>query len=137
MNITSLDHLVLTVKSVERSCHFYGEVLGMEIVTFGQDRKAASFGQQKINFQEVGKEIDPKAKYPTSGSGDLCLITEDTPAHVLQQLKQKGVAVELGPVQRTGALGPITSIYVRDPDDNLVEISSYTPHVQMSSRPNG
>jgi len=134
MKITNLDHLVLTVQSVERSCQFYGEVLGMEIVTFGQDRKAASFGQQKINFQEVGKEIDPKAKYPAPGSGDFCLITADTPANVLLHLKQKGVAVELGPVQRTGAMGPITSIYVRDPDDNLVEISSYTPHVQINSR---
>ncbi|WP_028562747.1 VOC family protein [Paenibacillus pinihumi] len=126
MKISRLDHLVLTVKDVEKSCKFYNEVLGMEIVTFGQDRKAASFGEQKINFQEVGKEIDPKAKYPTPGSGDFCLITIDPPASVLEHLKKKGVPVELGPVQRTGALGPITSIYIRDLDENLVEISSYT-----------
>ncbi|REK76161.1 VOC family protein [Paenibacillus paeoniae] len=131
MKILRYDHLVLTVASIEQSIRFYGDVLGMEIETFGQNRKAAKFGQQKINFQEVGKEIDPKAKYPVPGSGDFCLITESTPAEVQRYLELKGVPIELGPVQRTGALGPITSIYIRDPDQNLVEISSYTPHIHI------
>ncbi|WP_138755661.1 VOC family protein [Paenibacillus sinopodophylli] len=125
MNINRLDHLVLTVRSVEASCTFYQEVLGMEIITFGEERKAASFGQQKINFHEVDKEIDPKANTPLPGSSDLCLITSETPIVVLQHLKKLGVAVVLGPVERTGALGSITSIYIRDPDYNLIEISSY------------
>ncbi|RXZ81649.1 VOC family protein [Paenibacillaceae bacterium] len=131
MKILRLDHLVLTVQSVDASSKFYSEVLGMEIVTFGQDRKAAVFGQQKINFQEVGKEIDPKAYRPTPGSGDFCLITDETPPNVLRHLKKLGVKIELGPVERTGALGSIISIYIRDPDENLVEISSYSPKIKV------
>lgn len=134
LKILRYDHWVLTVKSIEASIRFYRDVLGMDIQTFGQGRKAARFGQQKINFQEVGHEIDPKAEHPTPGSGDFCLITNSTPEEVLQHLSGKGVPIVLGPVQRTGALGPITSVYVRDPDQNLVEISSYTPQVRIRAR---
>ncbi|WP_205601133.1 VOC family protein [Virgibacillus sp. Bac330] len=129
-----MDHLVLTVESVEQSIQFYGDVLGMEIETFNQNRKAARFGLQKINFQEVDKEISPKASHPTPGSGDFCLITTNTPKEVLRQLKAKRVSIVLGPVQRSGALGSITSIYVRDPDQNLIEISSYHPHVKVHGK---
>ncbi len=125
MQIINLDHLVLTVKDIETSCIFYHEVLGMEIVTMGHGRKAALFGQQKLNFQESGKEINPKANKPTPGSGDLCLITSETLSQVVQHFEKIGIAIEVGPVQRKGALGPITSIYIRDPDANLIEISIY------------
>ncbi|NUU61947.1 VOC family protein [Paenibacillus agri] len=134
MKIARFDHLVLTVRDVEASCRFYGEVLGMEIISFGQDRKAAKFGQQKINFQQVGQEIDPKAKRPTMGSGDFCLITSDSLIDVKKHLAEQGVKIELGPVERTGALGPMYSIYIRDPDENLVEISSYEPYVRMQGK---
>lgn len=125
MKIIRYDHIVLTVENIERSVRFYGDVLGMEIQTFGEGRKAARFGQQKINFQEIGKEIDPKADNPTSGSGDICLITESTPDEVIRHLTGYGVSIELGPVPRTGAVGSVISVYIRDPDGNLVEISSY------------
>ncbi|MFF2093831.1 VOC family protein [Paenibacillus sp. NPDC058174] len=134
MEILRFDHLVLTVKDVEASCRFYGDVLGMKIITFGQGRKAAKFGQQKINFQQLGEEIDPKAKTPTPGSGDFCIITSDSIRSILDQLNTHGAKVELGPVERSGALGPIQSIYVRDPDENLVEISSYGPSVTIHGR---
>ncbi|MDQ0207343.1 VOC family protein [Alkalicoccobacillus murimartini] len=125
MNFLRLDHFVLTVKSIEASCIFYQEVLGMEIEVFGEGRKAAKFGQQKINFHQVGQEIDPKAKSPMSGSGDICLITNESQESTMEHLKQQNVEIELGPVKRTGALGPIQSIYIRDPDENLIEISRY------------
>ncbi|WP_042159214.1 VOC family protein [Paenibacillus gorillae] len=134
MEILRLDHLVLTVNDVEASCLFYGDILGMEIITFGQGRKAAKFGQQKINFQQLGEEIDPKAKMPTPGSGDFCIITSDSIRSILEQLKRHDIKVELGPVERSGALGPMQSVYIRDPDENLVEISSYGPSVTIHER---
>ncbi|OBZ18617.1 virulence protein [Bacillus sp. FJAT-27264] len=134
MKIARFDHLVLTVRDVEASCRFYGEVLGMQIISFGKDRKAAKFGQQKINFQQVGQEIDPKAKQPTRGSGDFCLITSDSLNDVKKHLAEQDVKIELGPVERTGALGPMYSIYIRDPDENLVEISSYEPYMRMQGK---
>lgn len=125
MKIERLDHFVLTVKDLEATIRFYTDILGMEVVEFGQNRKALTFGSQKINLHEAGKEFEPKAKSPTPGSGDFCMITV-TPIHeVLLYLNAKGIHIEEGPVKRTGALGEIESVYIRDPDDNLIEISNY------------
>jgi catechol 2,3-dioxygenase-like lactoylglutathione lyase family enzyme len=99
----------------------------MEAVTFGAGRTALTFGSSKINLHEAGKEFEPKALRPTPGSADLCLIVQDSIADVMAQLAAAGVPVEEGPVQRTGATGPITSCYLRDPDDNLIELSNYQP----------
>ena len=125
MRIESIDHLVLTVADIEATCRFYESVLGMEVVTFGGGRRALRFGTQKINLHEVGRELDPKAARPVAGSGDLCLITAIPIAEAEAHIRAQGIAIEIGPVTRTGAMGPITSLYIRDPDQNLVEISSY------------
>ncbi|XP_056328969.1 glyoxalase domain-containing protein 5 [Danio aesculapii] len=123
--ISHLDHLVLTVRDLNKTTHFYSKVLGMEVVTFKGDRKALSFGEQKINLHQVGKEFEPKAQTPTPGSADLCLITKTPLKAVADHLKACGVTIEEGPVDRTGAVGPISSLYFRDPDDNLIEVSNY------------
>ncbi|XP_051514220.1 glyoxalase domain-containing protein 5 [Myxocyprinus asiaticus] len=125
VHISRLDHLVLTVRDLNKTTNFYTTVLGMEVVTFKGDRKALSFGEQKLNLHQVGKEFEPKAKIPTPGSADLCLITKTPLATVAAHLKACGVTIEEGPVDRTGAVGPITSLYFRDPDDNLIEVSNY------------
>jgi catechol 2,3-dioxygenase-like lactoylglutathione lyase family enzyme len=128
MKISRLDHLVLTVKDVEATCRFYETVLGMEVVTFGAGRKALRFGMQKINLHEAGHEIDPKAMLPTRGSADLCLIAETPVEEVLEELKAQNIKVqEGGIVERTGAVGVIRSVYFRDPDGNLLEVSNYLP----------
>ncbi|MBD2104707.1 ACT domain-containing protein [Leptolyngbya sp. FACHB-261] len=124
MKIQRLDHLVLTVRDLEVSCQFYAQVLGMEVVTFGEGRKALHFGQQKINLHELGREFEPKAERATAGSADLCLLSETALTQVIEHLQQCGVEVLEGPVRRTGALGPIDSVYLRDPDGNLLEVSS-------------
>jgi catechol 2,3-dioxygenase-like lactoylglutathione lyase family enzyme len=124
IRLTGLDHLVLTVADAERTIAFYERVLGMRPVTFTNGRRALAFGTSKINLHEVGHELLPRAAHPTPGSADLCLLT-GTPQHrVLDHLAACGVPVEEGPVPRTGAQGPITSTYVRDPDGNLIEIST-------------
>ncbi|WP_298374224.1 VOC family protein [Azospirillum sp.] len=123
--IVRLDHFVLTVASIERTCAFYERVLGMGCVTFGNGRKALTFGQQKINLHEVGKEFEPKAHRPSAGSADFCLITNTPLAEVIAHLQRQDVVIEEGPVARTGAIGPIQSVYIRDPDANLVEIANY------------
>ncbi|NXG73215.1 GLOD5 protein, partial [Baryphthengus martii] len=123
--VQRLDHLVLTVKSIEDTVAFYSKVLGMEVVTFKGNRKALHFGNQKFNLHEAGKEFEPKARCPVPGSADICLITQAPLDQLLDQLKACGVTVEEGPVARTGAMGPITSIYFRDPDENLIEVSTY------------
>jgi catechol 2,3-dioxygenase-like lactoylglutathione lyase family enzyme len=125
MKIERLDHLVLTVADIAKTCEFYQKVLGMETVTFGAGRKALSFGQQKINLHPAGKEFEPKAVRPTPGSGDLCFITSTPVAAVIVHLKKAGVTIEEGPVPRAGATGPIQSVYFRDPDGNLIEVSNY------------
>ncbi|WP_091371412.1 VOC family protein [Mucilaginibacter mallensis] len=125
MKINRLDHLVLTVKDIDATCAFYRDILRMEIETFQQGRKALKFGIQKINLHQYGHEIDPKAINPTPGSGDLCFIADTPIAEVVETLKTKGIAIETGPVERTGATGKIISVYLRDPDQNLVEISNY------------
>ncbi len=124
MKIDSLDHLVLTVADIEASCAFYQRVLGMEVVTFGQGRKALAFGAQKINLHQAGKEFEPKAQRPTPGSADLCFLTSVPLPEVQAHLAACGVTVSEGPVQRTGAQGPILSVYFRDPDLNLIEVSN-------------
>ncbi|NXA12868.1 GLOD5 protein, partial [Sapayoa aenigma] len=125
--IQRLDHLVLTVKSIEDTVAFYSKVLGMEVVTFKGNRKALRFGHQKFNLHEAGKEFEPKARHPVPGSADICLITQVPLERLLDHLKACGVAIEEGPVDRTGAVGPITSVYFRDPDENLIEVSRYCP----------
>lgn len=127
MKIDSLDHLVLTVKDVEASCAFYARVMGMEVVTFGEGRKALAFGAQKINLHQAGREFEPKAQQPTPGSADLCFLTSVPLAQVQSHLAACGVAVSEGPVRRTGAQGPILSVYFRDPDFNLIEVSNRLP----------
>jgi catechol 2,3-dioxygenase-like lactoylglutathione lyase family enzyme len=122
--IDHLDHLVLTVASIDATVAFYTSALGMELVTFG-DRKALRFGEQKINLHQVGKEFEPKAVHPTPGSGDLCFITKAPIEEVISHLKASSCAIELGPVERSGTIGEMRSIYIRDPDFNLIEISNY------------
>jgi catechol 2,3-dioxygenase-like lactoylglutathione lyase family enzyme len=125
MRVVSLDHLVLTVRSVEATCAFYAGVLGMEFVTFGEGRKALKFGSQKINLHEQGKEFEPKAAQPTPGSADLCFVTDAPLSEVIEHLNSVGVPILEGPVVRAGAVGPIRSVYFRDPDANLIEVSVY------------
>ena len=125
MRIDRLDHLVLTVADIDATVAFYTRVLGMEAVTFGAGRTALAFGRSKINLHRAGHEFEPKALRPTPGSADLCLITTAPPAAVLAHLDAQHVPVEDGPVPRTGARGLIASIYIRDPDGNLIEIASY------------
>ncbi|XP_034036825.1 glyoxalase domain-containing protein 5 [Thalassophryne amazonica] len=133
VEVTHLDHLVLTVKSVPDTVNFYTSVLGMEEITFKGNRKALAFGQQKINLHQLGQEFEPKAKLPTSGSADLCLITRTPLSTVAAHLKDCGVQIEEGPVQRSGAVGTISSLYFRDPDDNLIEVSNYIQTVSPGS----
>lgn len=123
--IDRLDHTVLTVRDIDVSCDFYHEVLGMEVITFGEGRRALKFGAQKFNLHQAGGEFEPKAHRPTPGSADFCLITSTPMPEVMARLADCGVEVFEGPVARTGAQGPITSVYFRDPDLNLVEVSVY------------
>ncbi len=123
--LTRLDHLVLTVTDLDQTAGFYQRVLGMRPVIFGAGRRALEFGTSKINLHQAGQEIIPHAARPTRGSADLCLITTSPPGEVLAHLDAENVPVEDGPAPRTGARGPITSIYIRDPDGNLIEIASY------------
>lgn len=125
MKVASIDHIVLTVKNIEITCAFYSQVLGMEVTTFGVGRKALLFGAQKINLHEYGKEFEPKAKIPTPGSADLCFVTTVPMTQVMNHLRSNAIEILEGPVQRTGAVGPITSAYFRDPDGNLIEVSNY------------
>ena len=126
MHMDRIDHFVLTVADIRATCDFYSRVLGMSVVTFGQGRKALLFGRQKINLHEVGKEFEPKANVPTAGSADFCLITDTPINEVITHLEASGVPLTEGPVARTGATGAIRSVYVRDPDQNLIEVSNYS-----------
>ncbi|MCH7310042.1 VOC family protein [Acinetobacter sp. ANC 4805] len=125
MKISHLDHLVLTVADIEISCQFYQSALNFEVITFGENRKALQFGSQKINLHQVGKEFEPKALRPTSGSADLCFIAETPLKDVIAHLHALNIEILEGPIERTGAIGKILSIYLRDPDQNLIEISNY------------
>lgn len=121
--IDHLDHFVLTTRDPERCVDFYTRVLGMRLETFGAGRIAFRFGDQKINLHVAGKEFEPKADRPTPGSLDVCFIASMPLSDVVQRLNDFGVPIIEGPVQRTGAAFPITSVYVRDPDMNLIEIA--------------
>jgi catechol 2,3-dioxygenase-like lactoylglutathione lyase family enzyme len=125
LKIERLDHLVLTVRDLEATCEFYSSVLGMEKVTFGNGRRALRFGTQKINLHQAGREFEPKAAAPAPGSGDFCLITEMPLEEVAAQLRASDVEIVEGPVAKSGAIGPIDSLYLRDPHGNLIEISTY------------
>jgi catechol 2,3-dioxygenase-like lactoylglutathione lyase family enzyme len=127
VRVDRLDHLVLTVANIDATVEFYTRVLGMQAVTFGPGRTALAFGTSKINLHEAGKEFKPKALRPTPGSADICLIVDDDIGDVITELAAAGIAIEEGPVERTGATGPIVSCYLRDPDENLIELSNYTP----------
>jgi catechol 2,3-dioxygenase-like lactoylglutathione lyase family enzyme len=125
MKIERLDHWVLTVRDVDATVAFYEQVLGMQAVTFGGGRRALAFGEQKINLHPAAAPLRPHASRPTPGSADVCLITRTPIAEVVAELETAGVGIEEGPVPRTGARGPITSVYFRDPDGNLIEVSRY------------
>jgi catechol 2,3-dioxygenase-like lactoylglutathione lyase family enzyme len=126
MKIDSIDHVVFTVKDINASCEFYMKVLGMEIVTFGEGRKALAFGSQKINLQQLGRESTLIADKPTPGSADICFVTSVPVSEVIAHLNSCGVRVVGGPVERNGARGMMMSVYFRDPDLNLVEVSNYS-----------
>ncbi|MBO9690842.1 VOC family protein [Chryseobacterium sp.] len=125
MKIKNLDHLVLTVADIDTTIEFYTRIMGFEAVIFGDNRKALIFGQQKINLHQKGHEFEPKAERPTCGSADLCFIAETDIAEIMEEFKQKKVDVIEGIVDRTGAVGKIKSVYFRDPDLNLIEVSNY------------
>jgi catechol 2,3-dioxygenase-like lactoylglutathione lyase family enzyme len=122
--IEQLDHVVLTVANLDATIDFYTEVLGMDAITF-EGRKALRFGEQKINLHQRGHEFNPKAAHPTPGSADLCFMTLTPLDEVIEYLAALRVHIEEGPVDRIGAVGKIRSVYIRDPDHNLVEISNY------------
>jgi catechol 2,3-dioxygenase-like lactoylglutathione lyase family enzyme len=126
VTIDRIDHLVLTVADIDATCDFYRRALGMTRVTFGPDsRVALAFGRQKINLHRAGAEFEPKSERPTPGSADLCFITEASIENLVADLKAAGIGIIEGPVPRTGATGPMTSVYLRDPDGNLIEIARY------------
>jgi catechol 2,3-dioxygenase-like lactoylglutathione lyase family enzyme len=122
--LEQLDHIVLTVANIHATTDFYTEVLGMDIVTL-EGRTALKFGDQKINLHQRGHEFQPRAAQPTPGSADLCFVTLTPMEEVVSYLTDLKVHVEVGPVERTGAVGKLLSIYIRDPDKNLIEISNY------------
>jgi catechol 2,3-dioxygenase-like lactoylglutathione lyase family enzyme len=124
MRLSAFDHLVLTVRNIEISLAFYADVLGMEIISFAGDRKALRFGDQKINLHQQGREFEPKADKPTPGSADLCFLTDMPIAEVIRHLERHDIEIIAGPVERTGARGPILSVYLRDPDENLLELAN-------------
>jgi catechol 2,3-dioxygenase-like lactoylglutathione lyase family enzyme len=122
--VSSIDHFVLTCADVEATVQFYTRTLGMTAETFSGGRRALRFGNQKINLHQKGAEFEPKARVATAGSGDFCLLSEVPVAEVAEHLAAEGVEIVLGPVPKTGAAGPLISIYFRDPDGNLVEVSN-------------
>jgi catechol 2,3-dioxygenase-like lactoylglutathione lyase family enzyme len=122
MRIAGLDHLVITVADLDATVAFY-ERLGMVCERFGDGRLALHFGPQKINLHLAGAEFEPHARRPERGSADLCFLVDEPIAAVEQELGSAGIEIELGPVERTGAQGPLESVYVRDPDGNLIELS--------------
>ena len=129
LSIERIDHIVMTVNDIEQTIWFYCDVLGMEEIEFGDNRKALKFGNQKINLHEKTSELSPVADHPTPGSQDICLISSTSLNEIAVMLEKHGVAIEEGPVLRRGAQGEITSVYCRDPDGNLVEIANTGNHL--------
>lgn len=125
MHLENIDHVVFTVADIDITCTFYSWVLGMEVVTFDAGRKALHFGPCQINLHQLGKEFEPKATHPAPGSQDICLIVSTPMVDIVNELRTAGVDIIEGPVPRTGARGAMESVYVRDPDGNLVEIARY------------
>jgi catechol 2,3-dioxygenase-like lactoylglutathione lyase family enzyme len=125
MDIDRIDHVVITARDVDATCAFYARVLGMTPVTFAGNRRALAFGRQKINLHQAGREFEPKAHVASPGTLDLCLITTTPIDDVVRHLAQCNVPILEGPVAKTGATGPIRSVYFRDPDQNLIEVSNY------------
>lgn len=128
LQIKALDHLVLTVRSIEASLAFYTTILGLEAEIFGENRHALTFGTQKINLHQAGSEFEPKADRPTPGSADLCFLTDTPLDFIIAHLEKQAIAICQGPIRRTGATGPLLSIYIRDPDQNLIEIANQQYH---------
>jgi len=125
MNIDRIDHVVMTVRSVDATCAFYERVLGMQAGTFAGGRRALAFGRQKINLHEAGREFEPKAHLAAPGTLDICLVTTTPLPQVIEHLARCNVTIIEGPVAKTGATGPLRSVYFRDPDQNLIEVSNY------------
>ncbi len=136
MRIDRIDHIVLTVRDIERTCEFYSDVLGMKTVAFGEEgRKALWFGAQKINLHQAGNEFEPKAESPGPGSADLCFVARGPLEGVVSHLMARDVEIIHGPVKKEGALGTMKSVYFRDPDGNLIEVSSYRAAYRKLSEP--
>lgn len=125
MPVTGLDHLVMTVSNVEATCAFYDHLPGVDPVTFDGGRRGLAMGDQKINLHQSGAEYDPHAANPAVGADDFCLVWEGDIKEAQAVLDEAGVEIRHGPVEKVGALGPMTSVYVRDPDGNLVELATY------------
>jgi catechol 2,3-dioxygenase-like lactoylglutathione lyase family enzyme len=125
VEVDRFDHVVFTVRDVERTCAFYARVLGMEAVTFDEGRRALRFGRQKVNLHQAGREFQPRAAQALPGTQDLCFITRMPLEEAMAHVRACGVGIELGPVRKSGALGDIRSFYFRDPDGNLIEVSNY------------
>ena len=124
MKVRRIDHVVLTVADLEQTIAFYQRVLGMTAVSFGEGRRALAFGEQKLNLHQAGREFEPKARRPTPGAIDLCFTTDVPLEQVAEHLRSQSVAIEHGPVDKVGARGPLRSLYFRDPDGNLIEVSN-------------
>ena len=124
MRVTAIDHVVLTVRDIDRTIAFYARALGMRAVTFGDGRRALSLGDQKLNLHQAGNEFQPNARVATPGSVDMCFRTDVPLDDVIGHLRREGIAIELGPVAKTGARGPLRSVYFRDPDGNLIEVAN-------------
>ena len=140
LSLDSIDHVVLTVRDVDATVSFYSHVLGMELAILPRGQKALRFGGQQIMLHRQGSDVAPKAQRPTPGSADLCFVTALSVGKVMQHLSSCGVAIVDGPVQRVGATGPILSVFVRDPDSNLIEIANRLAdrvHRLSSVRPPG
>lgn len=135
MLVEAIDHVVLTVADVEATARFYATVLGLEVVTFAGGRTALAFGRQKINLHPAGREFEPKAGAPTPGSADLCFVTHTPTAEIVARLRALGIPIVAGPDRRDGALGPTRSVYLRDPDGNLVELANYEEGSEGSGAP--
>ncbi|MBZ0201458.1 MAG: VOC family protein [Ignavibacteria bacterium] len=123
--VSGIDHIVITVSDIENTCRFYHEVLGLEVITFAEGRKALKFGNQKINLHQAGGEYTPKAVNPLPGTADICFVSKAPVEATAAWLKSKNVEIIKGPVKRTGATGEMNSVYLRDPDGNLIELGCY------------